>query len=435
MTPPSIRQRLSRLLLGVALAWGLAVSVFVWLGVRHEVRELLDDSLQSSADVLHELLQLQESLPEAGRRVVPGRPVHEGFAWQVVAPGASVLLRSALAPETAFATPPATGFFDAAGGWRVYGVRLADDGRVLYVAQTGAERDEAMAEVGLVSVCAALAVGLAVIAWLRARLRRELAPVAALSAALAHYEPLAADATLAAPEREELVPMHDAVLALGRRLAQRVLSERAFSAHAAHALRTPLAGIDAQLAVALREAPPALAPRLQQARAAAARLSRVVGALLTLFRSGARLDRRHVDLAELVARLPAEGLEVIVEPPGAAVDADADLLAAAFANLLDNAVRHGARRATLTLNGTTLVLLDDGEAVDDARRQALQAALARDDDAGPLGLGLRLADLVARAHGGALALPRTATGFAVELRLAERAAAADERPSSAGGAT
>jgi K+-sensing histidine kinase KdpD len=90
-----------------------------------------------------------------------------------------------------------------------------------------------------------------------------------------------------------------------------------------------------------------------------------------------------------------------------------------LSNLLDNAVRHGARRATLTLAGTTLTLVHDGRAVDEAQRRTLRAALAgADDGAGPLGLGLRLADLVARAHGGGLALPAASQGFVVELRLA-----------------
>jgi len=49
-----------------------------------------------------------------------------------------------------------------------------------------------------------------------------------------------------------------------------VAAERAFNAHAAHALRTPLAGLDAQIAVALREAPEPLQGRLERIRAGAA---------------------------------------------------------------------------------------------------------------------------------------------------------------------
>jgi signal transduction histidine kinase len=82
------------------------------------------------------------------------------------------------------------------------------------------------------------------------------------SLALARYEPLPPGTPLAPATHAELQAVQDAITALGRRLSQRVASERAFTAHAAHALRTPLAGIDTQLAVALREAPPALQARL-----------------------------------------------------------------------------------------------------------------------------------------------------------------------------
>jgi hypothetical protein len=56
MTLPSIRSRLTRLLVGVAVAWGLLTSVGVWLSVSEEVDELLDETLQASADVLGRLL-------------------------------------------------------------------------------------------------------------------------------------------------------------------------------------------------------------------------------------------------------------------------------------------------------------------------------------------------------------------------------------------
>ncbi|MBK9362956.1 MAG: hypothetical protein IPM99_18555 [Rubrivivax sp.] len=85
--------------------------------------------------------------------------------------------------------------------------------------------------------------------------------------------------------------MHDAIEALGERLARRVANERAFGAHSAHALRTPLAGIDLQLAVAEREAPPALQPRLARARGRDAADARGRGA------AGAVSQRRGVAAA------------------------------------------------------------------------------------------------------------------------------------------
>jgi signal transduction histidine kinase len=181
--------------------------------------------------------------------------------------------------------------------------------------------------------------------------------------------------------------------------------------------------------VALREAPPALEARLQRVRAAAGRLARVVTALLALFRSGVRLQRQPVDVAAMLARLPVDGLTVDAAP--GRVDADPDLLAAALLNLLDNASRHGARRVQVALAGQCLTLADDGPGADDARRAAMQQVLDRQDydsREGGLGLGLMLADLVARAHGGRLLLPAGGRGFTVALDLGPAPAAQNAAP-------
>lgn len=212
--------------------------------------------------------------------------------------------------------------------------------------------------------------------------------------------------------------MHRALDDLGRRLELRIANERAFAAHAAHALRTPLAGIDAQLAAAMAQADEPTRARLRRARDAAGRLQRVVVALIGLFRSGNRLQRGRHGLADLLNRLPVEGLEVIVDVD-AVVDADADLLSAALANLLDNSSRQGARHVRVTAsNPTTIRLHDDGPGVDAARRAELQALVTSQAYEAGAGLGLMLADRVARAHGGSLLLPEVASGFAVEMRLA-----------------
>jgi hypothetical protein len=298
---PSIRGRLSRALIGWSLIWTVAVTSAVWLAVRHEVEELLDDTLQASAEVLGTLFARTDFAKDAGAlSQVAGDP-SKRFAWQVVGPGARLVLRSPQAPVDPFCATPTAGFSDAPN-WRVFGMPLDADGRMLYVAQSEEERFEAQTEVALSSALAAMAIGLLGHIWLRARVRHELEPLQRLSARLARHEPLDEGATLGAAEREELQPMQSAIDELGRRLARRMAHERAFTAHAAHSLRTPLAGIDAQLAVALRESPPELASRLRRVREGAGRLQRVVAALLALFRSGSALNRQDVDVASLVSR-------------------------------------------------------------------------------------------------------------------------------------
>ena len=409
--PPSIRRRLARAMLVGSLVCGLAVAVSVWLATEEEVDELLDDTLRASAEVMAALL------PPGG--LPSGVPASNGdtrFAWQVVDASQQVVTRSSRAPSVPFARVPLTGYIDSAQ-WRVFGLALGSEGRILYVAQTGAERAEAKFEVGVSAVLAALAVGILGYFWLSALARHELAPVQRLSDRLAVHEPLAPGTTLGAAERAELQTVHRSIDQLGQRLAQRLAHERAFTAQAAHALRTPLAGIDAHLAMCLRESPPALQPRLQRAREAAGRLQRVVVALLTLFRSDGEPLREAVDLAPLLRQFALERLQVSLQATQP-LDADPDLLAAAMANLLDNAQRHGASRIIVsTPSAHTLRLVDDGPGVNPERREALQAALDAQAYDGVPGLGLTLADLVAREHGGRLRLlpPGADEGFAVEL--------------------
>jgi signal transduction histidine kinase len=419
--PPSIATRLSRAVLGWALLWIAAVGLAVWLAATHEVDELLDEALRASAELMSALVaEHSEGVP-----VPVGNAAEEHFAWQLVAADGRVLRRSALAPAAAWQAAPTTGYADIPG-WRVYGLAAGRDGRVLYAAQTRAERNEARVEVALGAVLSALAVGLLGQLWLRTRVRHELQPLQRLSQRLAgwHVQDGPVAAVLGAPERAELRPVHAALEALAARLADRLASEQAFSAHAAHALRTPLAGIDAQLAVAVRTAPPELAERLVRVRGAAARLQHVVAALLGLFRSAdgtAAQQRGPVRLDELMQRLPPFALALQAEP-GATLDADADLLAAALLNLLDNAQRHGARTVRLAVadGGHVLAVRDDGGGIEPERHAALAQALAEQRYADTGGLGLMLADRVARAHGGRVRLPAVETGFAVDLELGPR---------------
>lgn len=415
---PSIRGRLAQALLFWAVVWGIAVAAAVWLGAREEVDELLDDALQSSAELLSTLLNGHLALDAAGPGPVQTVASNGGvrFAWQAIDADGRVRMRSSRAPEQAFSSSPVTGFRNVPE-WRVFGIRLGNGGHLLYVAQTRAERIEAEAEVAFSAALATLATGVLGTLWLRIRVGRELAPLQALSERLAQHEPLDPLASLGPAERQELQPVQAAIDELGRRLARRIANERAFSAHAAHALRTPLAGIDAQLAIALRECDPAIAPRLKRVRQAAGRLQRVVAALLGLFRAGVELRRGAVDLNALLLRLPVEALTVEVRGP-ASVDADPDLLAAALLNLLDNALRHGASRVVLSVPRPGVVRLhDDGPGASAAHLRELQAALDGEHYEGRTGLGLLLADRVARSHGGALALLSVAKGFAVEVGL------------------
>ena len=429
MTPlPSIRQRLARVSVAVVLVWSVAASAVVWLVVHHELDELLDGSLRESAQVLHGLLSANVlPLPLAAGASMPAPPHTEDLVWQIVDRQGQVLLRSHQAPDQALVATSVRGFADVDGAWRVHAQSLGEQGGVLQVAQRDSERREALVDISGYTAAAALAVGMLCALWLRAAVRRELIPISELSAAVAGFDPLQPGATLPPARRAEMLPLRSAVADLSARLARRVASERAFAGHAAHALRTPLAGMVAQLAAAQRKAPDEAQPMLALARQAADRLRRVVEALLALFRSGSEPNWQPVDLQQLVGQLQVDGL-IVTSQASPGLQADPDLLAAALANVLDNAVKHGATQLAVSLRWRDgepcIVLADNGPGMSDAQRLRLQAAVetqAQQGTADPdaeLGLGLVMADLVARAHGGGLRLPRVACGCTVELHLA-----------------
>lgn len=422
MSQPSVRARLTRTVLLVSLAGSLAMALLVGALARHLVIELLDSTLQESAEILYALVQPMAEIDSEGALVMPVAPHEERLVWQVVeADGQELVARSHRAPAQPLLPAPLDGFADSPLGWRVRAMPLGHQGKRLYVGQTLSERHahEGQALLGIVGITWIL--GLISALWLGRGVRRELEPLERLSGAVRAYDPLQAG-SLPPVTRRELLPVQQAIEDLGQRLARLIEQERAFSAHAAHALRTPLAGMDAQLAIALREAPPAIQPRLRLARQAAQRLTRVVGSLLGMFRSAGQLQRGPVDLAALAGHLPVGELQVEVVQE-AALNADADLLAAAFSNLFDNAARHGARRVRIEArrdgDGVLLDIRDDGSGIDAPTRERLQRGLDDPEHADLSGLGLVLASLVARAHGGELRLEPGGPGAHLTLRLAD----------------
>lgn len=421
---PSIRKGLSRVVIQVSLAWSVAVFLVVWLAVHHKLDDVLDGTLQESAEILYGLLKPNaDRLPIGSGGALPAPPHHERMVWQLVSGDQRVVWRSHSAPTQPLAAVHRERWSEDSPNWHVYGIPFDDKGTMLYVAQTHDERSKAQLEAALLTASGALLVGLACAVWLSKRAARELDPLIGLSEQVARYHPLEPGSLPPVAKREELKPVRDAIVHLGDRLAQNIISERAFSANAAHALRTPLAGLGAQLAMLQRESPADVQPRIQRAREAADRLSRVVTALLSLFRSGGEINPMPITLAVFVQELPLPGLAITVEGDGK-VEADPDLLAAALLNLLDNSVRYGAGQAFVSFRhdaGAMVIrLVDDGPGVDEATRKRIGAALASQHYEQDMGLGLMLADRVARAHGGQLVVVHVDRGFGVELSLSTK---------------
>ena len=411
----SLRRELVRTLTLISAVWVLAVFLVMAFGIRHEVDDLMDDALQEAAEVLYGTLVLHErDLILDGRSTLPAPPHDERLVWQILEHSSPrVLLRSHRAPAEPLVPVFRAGLGDSRDHWRVYALQLPQPGLFLVVAQPRFERLESRYEVIALVGSSGLLVGVACAIWMRRRVMAVMRELQGLSQQIQRYDPMQPDTDMPPPTRQEFVQVREAVQDLGRRLARRVQSEQAFAAHAAHALRTPLAGMDAQLAMALREVDPAVRSRIERSREAVGRLKRVVAALLALFRSQADLDIQTIDLALLLAHLPVEHLQVRVDQDRP-LRADPNLVAAALANLLDNAVRYGASTCWITVaeeeGRQVLVVRDDGPGLDPPKQALLQAGADHPQGDGLEGLGIKLAALVARAHGGRLVLGEASPG-------------------------
>lgn len=434
---PSLRRELATSLVVVGGVWLLAVFLTMAYGIRHEIDDLMDDALHEAAEVLYGTLVLDlPALAQVSGDTLPAPPHQEKLFWQIVDQNQHVVLRSHGAPPAPMLASFVPGLSDGLDHRRVYAMRLPQDRHVLLVGQDHMERLESRWEAIAVVGASGAVVSLVCALWMRRRVVRALQPLHELSEQIKAYDPGQSQAQLPAPSRQEFVAVHGAIMDLGRRLARRVEQEQAFAAHAAHALRTPLAGMDAQLAMAMKEVPQAAQKRLLRAREAAARLKKVINSLLVLFRSHAALELEPVWIRDLVALLPIERLDVHVEQQSP-LTADANLVAAALSNLLDNAQRGGARNCWIGVQvaetAQTLTLRDDGPGLSQDRIDRLQAGVDQPADEGRAGLGLKLAALVARAHHGRLRIApaqRLQGGFQVSLSFWENAAVASIGPAT-----
>jgi two-component system OmpR family sensor kinase len=270
--------------------------------------------------------------------------------------------------------------------------------------------------------------GLIAAAALSWSIRHELRPISEFAHDIESVGPETAILTDPQIPRRELVPAYNALTALLQRLQAKLRSERAFAAHAAHSLRTPLAGLTAQLEVASAKAPAEIAHRLSLATDAAHRLAGVVDALLTMARTTDGMRWRAFDATELATIAAGPRIEVDTTQLAAAgtLLGDSDLLAVAVANLVDNAARHGAQRVRVlgTRSGQQqcIEIEDDGPGASPDRLALIRAALERLETRGEidpaLGLGLTLAASVARTHRGCLSVqssPAGGRGFVARL--------------------
>lgn len=228
------------------------------------------------------------------------------------------------------------------------------------------------------------------------------------------------------------------------RVERAVGEMRRFSADAAHELRTPLAVLRTGLDVALSRQRSADEYRtaLAEALDGTDRLSRVAEELLTLARLETPAERGRfdaIDLSEMLheladawaAQAAHSGVTVeLAAAPDLVVHGTADLYRL-FGNLIDNAVRHSPRGGCVALSASAgdaqvqVSIADQGPGLSaaEAERVFERFFRGRNEPSGGSGLGLSIAQAIARAHGGRVTLGNRAEGGCMAIVELPRAPA------------
>jgi two-component system, OmpR family, sensor kinase len=308
--------------------------------------------------------------------------------------------------------------------------RPGPGGTAILSARSLEDRDEALA-----GLLAAFAVGGPLAVLVASLLGYGLAagamrPVEAMRRRATEVSLEADDARLPLPRaRDEIRALGQTLNEMLSRLRVSFEREREFVADASHELRTPVAVVKAELEACLRADD--LGPHARESVVAALEecdgLAQLAEDLLVLARSAdGRLPvrREPVRAAELLdgvrerfaSRAAERGRPIEVEAPrDLVVDADPLRLRQALGNAVDNALRHGEGKVTLSGRrvgeGAALEVSDEGAGLGALGDRAFGRFVRGDAARGGTGAGLGLAIVraVAEAHGGAAAVADGAT--------------------------
>jgi two-component system sensor histidine kinase TctE len=284
---------------------------------------------------------------------------------------------------------------------------------------------------------AAFAVGWAV--------ERALKPLLALKEAVERRSPQDLSAIDETSTPEEVRPLVDSLNRLFRLVNAQAESQRRFVADAAHQLRTPLAGLQAQVeawaeAAGTRPGDDTLVlptEQVQKLRSATRRTSQLANQLLALSRADERgmlsQPPQRVDLKALCEHTleahldaaSARSIDLGLDADPVFVMAHEWLLRELLANLVDNAVKYSAEGGAVTIRcgrraGVAFLEVEDdgpGVAASELPRILERFYRVQGTQGEGNGLGLAIAEEIARAHRSHLGLQPGAGGRGLKVTL------------------
>ena len=331
------------------------------------------------------------------------------------------------------ATPPAPGehvYYEAMLGEkpvRVVAFSLPLKGTsargtaLVQVAETEAKRDKLAEEIITAMMLPQLLIVLLAGALVHYGVRLGLAPLDRLQHAIEQRSHRDLSAVPFEDAPREVQPLLRAMNDLLQRLRESIVRQQRFTADASHQLRTPLAGLQTQAEMALRETDPTkVRHALEWIRASTMRLSHLLSQLLALARvepgSGREAQLQTVDLILLARETTAEwvtpalakhiDLGFQADPAAIMVSGNPLMLHEMLSNLLDNAIRYTPPQGKVTVvvaqqaQKALLMVEDNGPGIPVEERDQIFERFHRLADSASEGCGLGLAIVreIAQAH-------------------------------------
>lgn len=411
----SLKKRLLIYLLSlIAFVW-MAIAVSSYFSLRSEMQNLLDTQI---SQIAYALLEINFENIENYEAIVPaavgefldtsGNLDIRYQIWQ----GGKLVVHSLEAPKTRLDTPE--GFSDLAFSgedWRI--LYLVPDKRqkieIYVLANKGISATFIDPLVSVIGFHLGLQI-LAMIAIIWFAVQKGLFPLKQLAANISRksYNDLSPLDQNNIPE--EIHPITDALNKLFARLRTSFESEKQFTNHAAHELRTPLAALKMQAQVAMREKDPdKQRKQLQNIVLGVNRATHLVSQLLSIARlepeSEQKLEMKEVALYKIIRSVVGD-IEMLSapknikfhlpEPLETDISGDPASLEILVKNLLDNAVRYSPKNSNIYIRlhdmkeRLELVIDDEGPGIPEHLREKVFDRFYRIPGSKSEGIGIGL---------------------------------------------
>jgi len=431
----SLRLRLTLLIAAVFLGFWLVSSFWLITGLRSELDTALDQRLQSTAAMLSNILATvpKNELGQIVPSILQGNELGnaKGLSCQI-----SSLHGTVIASSNTHSMPIDTAMNDGFGflssenaQWRTYTLKTNDI--VITIADKISERESLrykLLESTLIPPAIALLASLSLL-WIA--IGRGLLPIRKLAVAVEKrgsndLSPVQLDIP-----SQELQPLVSSQNALMARLAEGMKREQQFTNNAAHELRTPLAGILAQIQLAELSAGEGQEKALSQAKLSAQQLNSVLENLLALARVESEIGMSPVPPWSLGSMVKNLGWEVSKDAKRITytVNKDEDityisqpLIAIVCRNLLDNAIKYGEADSPVMFfaesssSGIKIEVKNSGNVCPEDIPH-MTSRLWRKGLTKGAGLGLSIVDAIATNYSGSLNMHNEGRYFIVTFTL------------------